>query len=87
MSPPERIKLWVAEDGTVTFVYDDDVAAVLAGLGLVHTQRAAHVEPDGYDGWTVQLVAGDRFGPFPTRGTALAAEAALIDDLMSGGQP
>lgn len=85
MSPPAHIKLWVAEDGTVTFVYDDDVAAALDELGLMYTERAGHVEPTADNRWTVRLVGGPSVGPFDTRREALAVEAEMVNDGLSLG--
>ena len=80
--PPETFKLWVSEDGDVTFVYDDDVADALAPLGQARTVRAGHVEPLDRGGWGVKLETGQTAGPFPTRREGLAAEARLLDANM-----
>lgn len=66
--------LAVLADGSLAFLWDDDLAPLL-DLGQATIQRVSRVEPEGR-GWTADLapVGGPRLGPFRLRGQALAAE-------------
>ena len=72
--------------GELVFVYDDDLAGLLA-LGTSCVARASHVEParqesrSGNNGWIADLrpSGGPVLGPFDTRGEALAAERKWLD--------
>jgi len=67
----------VAPDGTVRFIYDDDLASMLQDVGALSVARASHVEPlSDRGGWTADMhpVGGCILGPFETRGQALSEE-------------
>ena len=70
------------EDGTVQFVYSDELATVFNGEQQ-ETKRASHVEPVAYGngcGWVADMKPseGPVLGPFKTRAEALAAERAWL---------
>lgn len=80
----------VIEDGTIRFIYGDDLAGLLSE-GEAEVTRASHVEPyDGSGGfatqdgvrWTADMrpVDGPVLGPFPTRQAALDAEVAWLQE-------
>lgn len=70
----EPLLINVNADGTLGFVYDDDLEPLL-GLGEHEVRRASHVEMAA-DGWMADLspVSGPVLGPFPLRADALRAE-------------
>lgn len=70
-------------DGTVRFVYADELADLRGLLGEHRTRRASLVEPLG-DGWVadMRLSGGPVLGPFPSRALALAEE---VDWLIAHG--
>jgi len=72
-------ELLIVARGGVRCVYDE--AIDLAALGRLSIQRGSHVEPLPNCGWSADLspVAGPVLGPFPTRGAALAAERAWLN--------
>lgn len=65
----------VDDNGSLQFIYDDELAVMLADLGTMETKRASHVEPCGNQ-WTADMnpVGGPVLGPYDLRGDALAAE-------------
>ncbi len=70
-------------DGTVLFIYDDEIAALINSLGAkdVKITRASHVEPmSSGAGWQVDMspVGGGLYGPFESRGYALAFEVEWL---------
>jgi len=73
------VNLNIDPDGTVKFIHDDELAALIRSLDPYEMQirRASHVEPipDG-KGWTADLspVGGGFYGPFETRAYALQFE-------------
>ena len=73
--------LIIMPSGDVRFLYDDDLAAALLGLGQSVTSRASDVEPAPGGGWTADMsrVAGPVLGPFQTRGEALLAEREWLE--------
>lgn len=71
-------KLSIAPDGTVRFIYDDDLRDLLS-LGEANISRASHVEPKGLK-WEASMVGGPVLGPFDTRQEALAAERSWLND-------
>jgi hypothetical protein len=80
--------VFIRTDGSVQFVYSDDLADALRPLGPQTVTRASHVEPDASGGWTADmslLAPGVVLGPFPRRDEALAAEAAWLDEFLSKG--
>ena len=70
-------------DGTVLFIHDDEIAALMQSIEPVEVviRRASHVEPlpDG-KGWTVDMspVGGGLYGPFETRKFALYFEVEWL---------
>jgi hypothetical protein len=62
----------VTPEGIVRTLYHEEWA--LAALGLLHIERASHVEPTPEGQWLAQIIDGPVLGPFPTRSAALAAE-------------
>ena len=62
----------VTPEGIVRTLYHEEWA--LAALGLLHIERASHVEPTPEGQWLAQIIGGPVLGPFPTRSEALAAE-------------
>lgn len=70
-------------DGTVLFIHDDEIAALMQTLDPtgMRVTRASHVEPlpDG-KGWTVDMspVGGGLYGPFETRKFALYFEVEWL---------
>jgi hypothetical protein len=65
----------VNADGTLAFVWDDELAELLE-LGPATVTRASHVEPTADGQWTADLspIGGPVLGPFRLRREALAAE-------------
>ena len=79
------MKLSISTNGTLTKIYNDEDAALLA-RGKASIARASHVEPtaDG-TGWTADMsptTLGVILGPFPLRQTALEAEVQFLDSLL-----
>jgi hypothetical protein len=62
----------VTPEGIVRTLYHEEWA--LAALGLLHIERASHVEPTPEGQWLARIIDGPVLGPFPTRSAALAAE-------------
>ena len=74
-------RLVVAPDGTVRYIYSDDLHAALSPLGESTIRRASHVEPDeGGGGWAADMgpVGGPVLGPFASRREALAREVEWL---------
>lgn len=70
----------VMENGTMRFVYDDDLAALIRPLGA-RVERASHVEFDNtLGGWTADMSpsGGGVLGPFRSRQDGLDAERAWL---------
>ena len=67
-------------DGTVRFIYSDDLAEVASELGPAETRRASHVEPSGGWRWRVDLapVGGPKLDGFNSRASALEFEVAWL---------
>ncbi len=70
-------------DGTVLFVHDDDIEALMRSIGAadVKITRASHVEPMASGaGWQVDMspVGGGLYGPFDTRKFALYFEVEWL---------
>ena len=74
-----NVKVTIAADGTMRFVYADNLRALL-DEGTARINRASHVEPQGTQ-WTADMapVGGPVLGPYDTREAALAAEVAWLD--------
>lgn len=82
---PQRI--FIGAHGDLVAVHSDALAALLAGVGLTHAQRASHVEPTSGPSlaWSADLspVGGPRLGPFTTRAAALRAERLWLDNHLA----
>ena len=77
--PIEPLRLIVTAEGNVKFVWDDELAPLLAlGKGIIG--RASHVEPVGTL-WFADLapVGGPLLGPFRWRSDALDAEQSWLN--------
>jgi hypothetical protein len=72
----KKILLDFNTDGTVTAIYSDDLAGLLATASKVSIKRASHVEPTEDGKWTADMApsGGPVLGPFNLRGEALDAE-------------
>jgi len=77
----------IAPDGTVTAVYDDDLADLFTELGQVTITRASHVEPTPDGQWTADMSpsGGPILGPFKLRQTALDEEIAWLEKKLFNG--
>ncbi len=73
------MQLIISPAGEIRCVYGE--AIDLGRLGALAIRRASHVEPTTDGQWRADLspVAGPVLGPFPSRGLALAAEAAWLE--------
>jgi hypothetical protein len=80
-SQPGTFTITISNKGTITFIYDDDIAKALSGLGKSTTTRASHVEPNTDGTWYayMDLVGGPTLGPFNTRTEALQEEVHWIE--------
>lgn len=79
------LHILIEPDGSVRFIYSDDLAAVFAGEPMA-TRRMSHVEPAraygiDSDGWVADLspcggplLTGPNYEGFDTRDGALKAE-------------
>lgn len=75
-APP--CELVIAPDGSIRFLWDDNLAPLLAE-GDASLFRASHVEPIGTLWYAdLALVDGPMLGPFTLRADALAAEAEWL---------
>jgi hypothetical protein len=68
----------VTPEGIIRTLYHEEWA--LATLGLLHIERASHVEPTPEGQWLAQIISGPILGPFPTRSAALAAEVEWLSE-------
>jgi len=75
------VKIKVAPDGTMQFIYADELRPLLQE-GRAEIRRASHVEPTAEGKWTADLAPskGPVLGPFETRAQALAAEVAWLEE-------
>lgn len=73
----------VNADGTLAFVWDDELAELLE-LGPATVTRASHVEPTADGQWTADLapMGGPVLGPFRLRREALAAEVSEVESQL-----
>jgi len=73
-------ELIVEPDGSMRFIYDDALAAIVRHVGAVEIRRASNVEPDGKGWWWADMapVGGPKLGPFIKRTVALDAEVAWL---------
>lgn len=69
----------IANDGTITAIYSDELAELIA-QGEAMIFRASHVEPVGA-AWIADLapMGGPILGPFLLRQTALEAEVKWLE--------
>lgn len=80
------VKLSIAPDGTMRFIYADDLRPLLE-TGAARIDRASHVEPvrdaflHGGTMWEADLspVSGPVLGPYTTRQEALDAEVEWLN--------
>ena len=74
------MKINIAKDGTIKFVYTDKLRSLLEE-GVAKVKRASHVEPTADNKWQVDLslVNGPLLGPFTLREEALAAEVEWLN--------
>jgi hypothetical protein len=68
----------VTPEGIIRTLYHEEWA--LAALGLLHIERASHVEPTPEGQWLARIIDGPVLGPFPTRSAALAAEVEWLSE-------
>lgn len=75
MRKPKAIFTVLIDAGHAQFVYDDQLAELLAE-GDATVRRVSHVEPSPAGGWTADMspVGGPVLGPFFRRAFALNAE-------------
>jgi hypothetical protein len=80
--------IFVRPDGTVEFLYEDDLRALL-DLGPATITRASHVEPTPEGRWTADLSprGGPLLGPFTLRQEALDAERTWLEAQLLGAPP
>jgi hypothetical protein len=79
-------KLAIETDGTITAIYDDELADLVA-LGNGSIRRVSDVEPDTLGGWTAFIRSNEpaggpysqALGSFRLRSEALAAEVAYLE--------
>lgn len=79
--------LSVTPDGTLSFIYTDDVDrfALQEELGgELSIRRGSHVEPTDDGRWQADMspVGGPVLSPFETRAAALAAEVAWLENVL-----
>ncbi len=74
-------KLVVKADGSVSFIYADDLRGILK-QGVSDIKRASTVEPTPSGQWEADLapVFGPVLGPFDTRQEALTAEIHWLEE-------
>lgn len=83
-----NVELFIRPDGSLQFVYSDEVAEAVRPLGTASIFRASHVEPtaDGA-GWLADMfpISGKStiLGPFPTRAAALQAEIGWLGEYLA----
>lgn len=73
-------RITVNADGSVSFIYGDDLAGLLDVAAASVVTRASHVEPAVGGGWTADMgpTGGPVLGPFALRQAALDAEVAWL---------
>lgn len=78
----------VTPDGTIQFIYTDDLRTLMAE-GKAVTKRVSHVEPNDDGKWVADLspvMSGLTLGPFETRAEALAAERKWLEEHLKEGK-
>lgn len=80
-SRQKPINIFVGDDGSISYVYDDEVDRFFRGAGFEGVvRRASRVEPcEG--GWSADLalVGGPVLGPFEDRAQAIAEEVEWLN--------
>jgi hypothetical protein len=77
----KSLKLKISSNGTITAIYDDSLAGLLA-CGHTTITRASAVEPS-QGGWTADMSPiepGCVLGPYKLRSEALDAEVAWLQE-------
>lgn len=84
MSKPKQKTVYVKPDGTIQFIYDDELT-FLHELGDANISRASHVEPTPDGKWTANMgpSGGPILGPFELRKEALDAEVEWLEGHLS----
>ena len=84
------LEVFIAADGTIEFIYDDDLVAAFSGvLPTPRTRRASFVEPTDNGRWSVDVTpttrcpAPDILDTYPTRTAALQAEVVWLSARLS----
>lgn len=78
----KTIRIIRGHDGTLRYVYDDDVHKHLSKLGEVSIKRATHVEPDENGLWYADLspVGGEKVTGFKTHQEAIDFELKWLNE-------
>lgn len=83
----DEIEIFIQPDGTLRFIYSDEIAEATRDLGKHHTQRASHVEPDTDGNWTVDMspIAGRpmNLGAHAKRSDAINAEVNWLREYLT----
>lgn len=85
MSKDLEVDVVVLADGTVKFLYYDELKPLLT-IGNVDVSRASHVDPERLENgdlkWFADLspVNGPKLGPFETRTEAIGAEVVWLTE-------
>jgi hypothetical protein len=76
----------VNADGSVEFIYSDELRQILEQNGVLKIARASHVEPGIDNKWyaDLSLINGPKLGPFEERMQALTAEFSWIEENYLG---
>lgn len=83
MPDVKRLKtITVRKDGTIEFIYDDDLKGFIDDNKEKKVFRASHVEPNENGDWYADLspINGPKLTGFKTRQAALNAEVAWIQN-------
>lgn len=87
---PKDLTLFICPDGGLEFIYDDELAVALRGIGKPVTQRASHVEPTEDGRWSVDVSPITRhlspfiIGCYDTRAEALSEEQKWVIAWLAG---
>jgi hypothetical protein len=85
-------EIFIRPDGSIQFIYSDQVMEALRDLGPAITARASRVEPTA-DGkhWTAEINTTELedivLGPFETRQEALDEEVRFVLKTLANEQP
>lgn len=86
----KEYELVILPDGTIKFLYYDELKPLLSAGEDANVKRVSHVDPemtpDGLK-WFADLhpVKGPKLGPFDTRDEAIAAEIQWLSDHIFAG--